>query len=351
MNNERLELLIERYKQLYAGDAATIIICNAYSWGKDREGYKALEDWNLPVEWKDYMDSVILRETSYWSDRQVDDDLLPSIRPYYGIAEHSSFFGGRVDYGGDTSYHHPILKSLDDMAAVSVVPHEPHYRMLLESMAYLKEKRGETGLIPSLRGAESPLDIANALRGNDIFLDMYDRPEDVHVLLEKCSEGLKWNLENQLALAEPVEGGIISGYGVWMPGRSVGHISEDTSSMCSLDMYETFGLPYSRKVLGEYDGLFVHVHGMGAHVLPLIMQLGNVQIIQLQDDPNQPAPLEIFKAHEKLLRDTIVMMSMDEKELYDNGDFLKDKRTILQVTPSSPQETEAIVSFVRGLRN
>jgi hypothetical protein len=351
MDKEKLETILDRYKRLYLEERGTLILAAEYSWGSGEEDYKPLEEWGLPGRWKEYMDASIRRELAFWDKRRaIDDDYLPSMRPFYGIAEHSSFFGGRVDYGGDTSYHHPVIDDISQVDAVAVDEGNEHYRMLIKSMEYLKEKRPESGLVVSLRGAESPLDIANALRGNDIFLDMYDQPRDVHTLLEKCSVGLKWNLENQLKLADRVDGGVIAGLGIWMPGRSVGHISEDTSSMCSTEMYEEFGLPYSQKVLSNYDGVCIHVHGMGAHVLPFIKRLKNLLMVQIQDDPNQPSPLEIFKANAQLLKDTIVMMRMSSAELYDSKDFLKDKRTIIQISPSSDEEAAEIVQFARRLQ-
>ncbi len=350
MDTAYLDETLNRYNDLYTRETGTIIITSRFSWGKQGKKHRPLESWNFPAQWKAYMDFALVREQAFWEERAgIADDLIPAMRPFYGIAEHSSFFGGRVDYGGDTSYHHPVIDSLDDVASLHIDEQDPHYRMLLDSMTYLKERQSDSGLLVSLRGAESPLDIANALRGNDLFLDMYDRPEDVHRLVETCARGLHWNLENQLRLADRVHEGVIAGLGVWMPGRSVGHISEDTSSMCSAAMYEEFGFPYSKNVLSEYEGVCIHIHTMGAHVLPLITQLDNLLMVQIEADPNQPSPLAIFRAHESLLRDTIVMMRVDEKELYDSRDFLRDKRTILQVTPSSDEQAREIISFVRQL--
>ncbi len=47
---------------------------------------------------------------------------------------------------------------------------------------------------------------------------------------------------------------------------------------------------------------------------------------------------------EKKLRDKIIMMRLEAKEYYDNRDFLQDKRTILQIAPSSMDEAHKLVS-------
>lgn len=348
-HKELLEKKLERYKRLFSSETGTLIITRTSTWGTEQSGYIPLEDHDLPRQWKKYMDSTIKRLESVWDNRTIDDDLLPSINPFYGIAEHSSFFGGCVSYGGDTSYHHPILESLDEISTLEIEENNPHYKMLLDSMTYLQECKHETNLVPSLRGAESPLDIANAIRGNNLFLDMYDRENDVHSLLNKCSDALLWNLENQISRVDAIDGGLITGFGIWMPGRSVGHISEDTSSMCSSDMYERYGLPYSQKVLDHYEGVLVHIHGLGAHILPQLCSMKNLLVVQIEADPNQPTPLEIFKSNEKIFRDKIIMMRLDAKEYYDNRDFLQDKRTILQIAPSSMDEAQELVSCVRAM--
>lgn len=119
--------------------------------------------------------------------------------------------------------------------------------------------------------------------------------------------------------------------------------------MCSPRFYEQFGLPYSHKALKHYEGTMIHIHGLGSHQLPLICQLPKLLIIQIEADPNQPTPLEILRKHEKILRDKIIMMRTSPKEFYDNQDFLRNRRTILQIAPSGTDQAHKLVSYVRAI--
>ncbi|WP_345907254.1 hypothetical protein [Sphaerochaeta sp. UBA5849] len=160
----------ERYKRLFSSEKGTPIITRTSTWETEQGGYIPLEGYDFPRQWKEYMYLNIKSHASVWDNRTINDNLLPSKKSFYGIAEHSSFFGGSVSYGGDTSYHHPILESLDEISTLELEENNPHYKMLLDSMTCTHK----TNPIPSLRGAESPLDIANAMRGNNLFLGIYE---------------------------------------------------------------------------------------------------------------------------------------------------------------------------------
>lgn len=101
---------------------------------------KALEQWNFPDDWQAYMDACIERETAYWEQRRgIDDDRLPTMKPFYGIAEHSAFVGGEVVYGGNTSYHMHPVKDWSDLDTLVCDENNENFKMLIDSIRYLKK--------------------------------------------------------------------------------------------------------------------------------------------------------------------------------------------------------------------
>ena len=307
-----------------------------------------LERFRFPGEIRRFCDQVIERHLRF-AERHaaLDDDWLPALKPYLGIAEHSSFLGGEVRYGGNTSYHIPPLCSIGDWEALRPDRWEPHYAMMLEGMAYLRERGADNGFYSSLRGGDGPLDIANAVRGNDLFYDVYDDPEAVHAFLAFCTECAVWTFRNQRPLASDVCGGVISGMSTWMPGTSIGHLSEDASCLCSPEMYEEFGLPYTADLVGRYDGALLHVHSLGRICIPLFCRMEKISVFQISGDPHQPEAIDVYREYADALRDRTVLLDMTPQEVRENIGFLRDRRTIVNLNAQSLREAEEILALVR----
>lgn len=313
---------------------------------------KPLEDWQFPRDCRAYLDARIARARLLWEGRAgVADNAIPHMAPYYGIAEHSSFVGGAVRYGGNTSYHLPPLTNWDAFGELRLNENNENFQMLLGSMRYLKERAAEEGFLPALRGAEAPMDMANALRGNDLFYDLYDDPENVHRLLEFCLTAGRWTLDHQLDIVGMVKGHTLSGAGILLPGRSIGHISEDASCLCSAALYEEFGLPYAGRLLKAYDFTQAHIHAMGRHVLPALSRLPNLQFIEISRDPNQPAPIRVFQEYEGFFSGKIAILNISLDELEREQAFLTRRKTVLWLHVDTLNEARRAVDLVKGIND
>lgn len=311
---------------------------------------KHLEEWDLPKDYKSVLEDRIAACKLMWAQRpELEDDQLPTLKPFYGIAEHSSFIGGEVTYGGNTSYHHAIISGdYSELDALELREDNVQFRMLLDSLDYLR-RRGETeGFVPSLRGGDSPLDIANAIRGNDLFYDVYDQPENVRRLMEFCTKACLWTFRHQKAVIPQVMGGTMTGLGVWLPGDSIGHLSEDATCLCSPAMYAEFGRPYLERVLAEFDGAILHTHSMGRRTLPEFCSLDGLTAIELSRDPNQPAPIDVYREYAADLEGKLVVLTMDTQEIRDNLEFLAGRRSIIELSATDMADAKAALDLVRS---
>lgn len=310
-----------------------------------------LEQWNLKKDYKKYLNMCIEREKEiYRQMRKIKDDRMPCIKPFYGIAEHSSFIGGRVIYGGNTSYHEAYLNSWDEYGKLSLREDNENFQLLLNSLTYLKERGEEEGFIATLRGADGPMDIANALRGNEFFIDMYEEKENTKKLLEFCTSAAIWTLNHQKKILGKFHGGIVTGMNMYLPGDSIGHFSEDASALCSATMYKEFGLPYTKKMLDPYDFAMVHIHTMGRHILPAVCSLDKIRIVEITYDPNQPAPIDVYKEYYEYLKDKVVLMKVKTSEVFDNISYFEGKKVILNVCTSSLIEAEEVLASLKSIR-
>ena len=345
------ERAIQRNVEFMSDPNITGTMIRINGFGKlDLPEVDAVETLDLSKDMSRYCSQVLERFLRFRDAHdQFDDDWIPALKPYLGIAEHTCFLGGEVSYGGNTSYHHPVIDDINDWKQLHADINIPHYKALLEGMAYFKEKSTVYDFYASLRGSDGPMDIANAVRGNDLLYDFCDEPETVDKLMEFCVDAVRWHFKNQFPLASVVNGGYISGMETWMPANSIGHIAEDASCLCSPAMYERFGLPYTMKLLEPYDYALMHVHSLGRTRLPLITKMDKIGTYQLTSDPNQPEAIDVYKQYDNLFEKKVVMLDMTLRQIKDNQEFLKGRKTIINIETDSVYEAQMAIELARSI--
>ena len=123
--------------------------------GISLQSSKPLEKWRLPGEMIPYIDDRVAAVARFWECRQgLDDDLIPAIAPWYGIAEHTAFLGGEVEFTGGTSFNHQILSDWKDFDHLKLDENHPWLRMVVDGIRHCREKWG-TLFAAKLRGADA----------------------------------------------------------------------------------------------------------------------------------------------------------------------------------------------------
>ena len=328
------------------GDSLIMIRGN---FSKHRQYVKGLNEWQFPMEMEAFLDENVKELEAAWQGRdRIADDSIPALFPRYGIAEHSAFVGegARVDFNASTSWPHPIIRDYGDMAKLELREDNMWLRLVIDGLAYLQE-RGEGKFAVKLRGVMAPMDLANALRGNDMFLDIFDQPDELRELLAFCAEAGEWFISKQKQVIGDFYGGAISGTDIWMPGNAIGHLSEDASVICSPKTYREFGKPYTETLVAPYDTVFMHLHTAGVQAFEAIADIDKLQFFELAPDPNQPRGIEVYRNHIDLFRGKVMKLFITFDEIKENIAFLKEAKTALVCQASSSEEAKAIVTFVR----
>lgn len=310
---------------------------------------KGLNEWQFPAEMEAFLDETIRALQSAWQKRKsLPDDSIPSLYPRYGIAEHSAFAARdvAVDFSAHTSWPHPVLQDCIDLDRLTLEEDNPWLRLVIDGLSYLKEQsRGRYAV--RLRGVMAPMDLANALRGNEIFEDIYECPEELHRLLSFCVKAGAWFISHQKQVVGSFHGGTLIGPGLWTPGNSIGHLSEDASVLCSPETYREFGKPYTEQLVAPYDSANMHLHTAGAHAFEPITAIRKLQSFELAPDPKQPRGIEVYRNHFDLFEGRVMRLFITFDEIRGNLDLLKQARTILNCNAGSMEEAQAIVEFVR----
>ncbi|MBR6743794.1 MAG: hypothetical protein IKM00_01055 [Clostridia bacterium] len=310
----------------------------------------ALNTFSFPRDMERYLD--MRAERDYLFSRfhaSVDDDFIPSTAPWYGIAEHTAFLGGQVDFTETTTFQHPICEELADFRRLTLDCNNLWIRLVADGMRYLRERWGE--YIPvRMRGADGPADIANAIRGSALFYDIYDEPETLAELMAFCSRAVRFTLDLQRAEATQIAGGCINGFGIWMPGRCMGQLSEDVSVMLSPEIYEAHFLPALKHCIADCDGAMLHVHSLGHRMIPFFASLDRIRMIEISSDPNSERAVDIFRRYRDALRDKTVIVAPTYEELIRMDDLLSENKTLIWYYAEDEADAKRALNAVEKYR-
>jgi len=127
--------------------------------------------------------------------------------------------------------------------------------------------------------AQGPMDICEMLWGSDIFIDLVDRPEQVHRVLEVLTETYlafirKWD-ETVGASDRDWSGH----WGMMQPGKIM--IRTDSGMNLSPDHYDEFIRPYDQRLFNELGGGAVHFCGRGSHYIESCCAMAGMRAINL----------------------------------------------------------------------
>lgn len=228
------------------------------------------------------------------------DDLIPWMSPDFGIAIHHSYvIDGPVTFAEWTSWAPHPLEADDGYRRLHEVTYNPEnrwVRRIREMIRYWKNRASQPYLVNGHHHF-SPLDMANALRGNALFTDFYDVPEEVSELLRRCADTI---IAHELDLRREI--GPQPGMPFWgaLAPRGSIFLSEDAMDMIGPALSTQWGQPWTAKVRDAVGGLAVHHHMMGAAAQGVIGQTVRNSLIQISNDPNCPPAadrlLELYEA-------------------------------------------------------
>ena len=227
-------------------------------------------------------------ETSIVCHERVGDDLPYTIRANCGTVILASMFGGRIEMPDDNP---PWVRPLADPEAIErsldtnscdlgsgicpkVVEIYEYYRATLATVP--KVERCVTLAMPDLQG---PFDTVELLRGSEIFVDLYERPEWVRRFLAKAAEA-------QVAVARHIQPMLTQTDPDWscqhaaiMPRQIL--IRGDSSINVSAQMYREQIADHDELVMRELGGGGVHFCGNGGHLIEPILELPSLRCIDL----------------------------------------------------------------------
>jgi hypothetical protein len=277
--------------------------------------------------------------------KELDNDYIPAVSPDMGAGVNSGWFSGaEVIMGEDTSWVHPVILEWGDLGKLRV-DESNRWVCLLKEMVRCSVDICDGGYVPGTFPHFGPGDMANALRGNELFYDIYDEPEMVHALMDKCADATIW-LERELRrIAGTIEGGNVTA-NMWFPGPAP-YLSEDFTDLCSADSFREFGFKYTQKMLDALGGAYIHHHAKGYHVHKEIAALKGLRTLEISLDPNGPKPAEHLEELFDLNGSVPLMIRCSAQDVYRHIEEMKKGRLVIMLNIDNLDEGREVMRFIR----
>ncbi|AEE97812.1 hypothetical protein Mahau_2676 [Mahella australiensis 50-1 BON] len=343
---DEMSIKLDRYKRFYnSKEKGNILIVANYKTDDTIDIDLRDFDFSSKDEHKRYWDVLIENTERIMEDRRgLDDDLIYGITLHYGFGAFGMVFCDTdISFTDNTSYMHPVLDDWGKLRSPLYNKDRFWSEIFIEAGRYISEMAAGRFMVKPFP-SPSPLDVANLLRGNELFTDYYEHPYELKKLLELAVPAI---LENYFNIHEAINnpwGGTFT-FGKWIPSGIL--ILEDAADMSSPTQYQEFGAPYTSRVINAAGGAYIHHHSLAPHQYKNIAGLNGVWIEQISSDPRPKRPVTDLGYLLSQVGDIAVDIECVPEEVYMYIDELRKGRFILTVSCSNRDEAEEVISFVR----
>lgn len=344
---EHIDRVVKRTRSFYAKTEPGHFLVNAQV-SASGPIVPDLQDFDLDRQLTEWLDHKLAAAKPSWRMKEgLDDDSIPSICPRFGIAEHSAWLGMDVRLQETTCLPVPRIKQPEDLSRITLSERDKWFGYMKSSYEYLRSRKDGTYVL-SVRGTMAPMDLANAIRGDELFIDFILQPDFCHQLMNWLVQAIQWYFGHLLSWADNIEGGFVFYIGGgWMPPNTIGHLSNDTAMLCSPEVYDQFGYPYEVRLVEKYNSVFYHVHNEKMHYVPRLAALPHLAMLEISQDPKTIAPIDDLTRIFQSTGSANLMLSATSNQVRERIDELRARNVFLQVVCKDRADADDIVAFVR----
>lgn len=236
-------------------------------------------------------DQMLLQQYKFCSDRLAGSgrQLPVGVRPNYGTCLLPSLFGVELfimeRQFNTLPTNRPLTRAQIDRALAAGVPamdsgyfakvFEMAERFCAVRAAYPNIAKYIMLIHPDFQG---PMDVVELLWGSDLFVALYDSPEEIHALLSLVTETYERAMARWLAYFPPT--GYVNHNNQFLcKGTLV--LRDDSAMNMSRDFFEEFIAPYDGRLLKRFGSGAVHFCGRGDHYIAPLCGLEGVRGINM----------------------------------------------------------------------
>jgi hypothetical protein len=128
---------------------------------------------------------------------------------------------------------------------------------------------------PDLQG---PMDVCEVLWGSGLFLDLLDKPERIHALLDILTETYERFMRRWTEIL-PFREDCNGHWHMLFPGKLM--LRDDSAMNLSPAMFDEFIKPYDQRLLDAFGGGAIHFCGRGDHFIASMSRMNGLYAVQL----------------------------------------------------------------------
>ncbi len=212
---------------------------------------------------------------------KIDDDYIPYLMPWYGVALMSGAFGSKIVFPKkiDPSCASFGIEKLEDIRKINIPEFEKNFftKKVLDTIKHFKDNSDWPITITDPQGTLAC--IALTVGYKNLFYWMNDNPEEIDLLFEKVNQSLiEWVKIQKKYSGEKIDqcNGAINvalpkGLGVWW--------ADDDSVILSPEMYKRFVMPHYSKLFGSFGSGMLHWCGNSNHQLDNILNVKEIKAV------------------------------------------------------------------------
>lgn len=272
-----------------------------------------LDPETLPEDYcQDPAVMTTFQERTYYDQiKEIDDDFVPYLMPWFGTIVAASAFGCKIEflYKQDPAAnprYYPV-RTPEDVKRLEI-PDPDKDGLMPTVLNFLRHMKQHSFLPVGITDFQGPLTTANQLMGYDklIYL-MHDSPNLAHELMDKITEGLIRWVKKQKEVIGEAWNECISDQQVYTGKHAGVWFSDDDAVLISAKMYKEFVVPYNSRILQEFGGGCVHYCGNATHHAENFLNTKGLLALNIYNLYNIPS----FAALKSKVEGRIVLFACD----------------------------------------
>lgn len=227
---------------------------------------------------------------------KIGDDWHSYINVDWGAGISAGYITGKEDvlFERYTNYSSgPVIDDWDDLGTLKLDLDNFWIECVRRFWWGVSSEYSVTGVAVQPIMFRSPLDYANDLRGNALFLDMYENPEEVESLIEYCARcimTIDGHLRDEIPLLRTVPGGV---WGACFGNNTI-FLNGDPVDLISEEMGRRFNNPFVESLASAGKALYFHHHSIGVKRAALVSSISGLSLQEILQDPNGPLLVDMI---------------------------------------------------------
>ena len=250
--------------------------------------------------------------------REASGDAVWSASPLWAFHWMTAIAGCPNERRGDTVWIKSVLEDWSHLSMVRFARGNPWFQRLIEFIHALVEHAAGRYPVAAPSLAVNA-DLLMHLRGTErLALDLYDSPEMVAALGERCVKLCASAIESVYEVIPPYLGGYAGTIRYfWAPGKIV-EMGEDLSIMMSPAMHQRFVVPIHRAMASRFPYNILHIHSANLHTVPNVLDIEEVTAIEITPDfgadmlPHIPLMAQILERKPLIIHGVMTVAAIKE---------------------------------------